>query len=99
MSSVEAAKYLLGELESGWLEVAKVPSKQGGYVRIPVSVNAEWYSRFCRMYESRYSSRYPKQRTIIKRCHTIAALERIICGNATGVYVGRLEPFLEEVAK
>jgi hypothetical protein len=96
-SSQVAAKHLLEEIEGGWLEVAKVPGNQGGYIRVPVSVNAEWYSRFCQKYESRRSSRFPKHRTIIKRCHTIAALEQIISGRQKGVYIERLQPFLEEV--
>jgi len=29
------------ELECGYLEVVKVPSQQGGYIRVPVSVNTE----------------------------------------------------------
>ena len=35
-------------------------------------------------------------RTIIKRCHTIAALKRMEAGNFAGVYAKRLEPFLSE---
>jgi hypothetical protein len=34
------AKELLDELEGSYLEVCKVPSRLGGYIRVPVSVNA-----------------------------------------------------------
>lgn len=36
------ARQLLAELDAGWLEVCKVPTKDG-YLRVPVSVNATWY--------------------------------------------------------
>lgn len=86
---------MLEELESGYLEVCKVPGRDGGYVRVAVSVNCEWYSRFCRRFlVSR--RRYPKLRTIIRRCHTIRALQRIATGKVDGVYVKRLMPFIEE---
>jgi hypothetical protein len=91
----QCARLLLEELESGWLEVIKVPGRDGGYVRVPTSVNAEWYQRFCRLYEQG-RRRYPKPRTIIKRCHTIRALGRLVEGGSDGVYAERLAPFLED---
>lgn len=93
----DAARQLLEELEAGWLEVAKIPSRRGGYIRVPMSKNAEWYSRLCRTYESATSKRFPKPRTIIKRCHTIAALRRLIDGRRDGEYYERLRPFIEDV--
>ncbi len=85
----QQAQHLLDELEGGWLEVAKVPNQNGGYIRVAVSTNAEWYRRFCgRHLGSR--KRYPKLRTFIKRCHTVAALKRIIQGEREGCYVERL---------
>jgi len=78
-------------LESSFPETIKVPGRHGGYIRVPVSVNAKWYRRFCAMYETPRSG---KMRTFIKRCHTIAALRRIEAGNCSGVYAERLEPFL-----
>ena len=91
-----AAKILLEELEAGYLEVCKVPGREGGYIRVCVSVNAEWYSSFCKQF-MRSRRRYPKSRTFIKRCNTIAALKRIIRGVTTGVYAERLLPFVEEM--
>lgn len=92
-----AAKYMLEELEAGWLEVAKVVSQHGGYIRICNSVNCEWYSRFCRAHEGfRRNRRWKKPRTFIKRCHTITALKRIIAGRMDSVYAERLEPFINE---
>ena len=91
----EAADELLEELESGYLEVCKIPGKEGGFVRVAVSVNCEWYRRFCRRFlVSR--RRYPKPRTIIRRCDTIQALRRIVAGETGGAYVERLMPFVEE---
>jgi hypothetical protein len=91
----EIARHMLDELDFGYLEVVKVPASdgRGGYIRVPVSVNAEWYSRFCRKFlVSR--RHYPKPRTIIRRCHTRRALERIASGRIDGVYVGRLLDFI-----
>jgi len=95
MNHAQHARELLEELESGWLEVCKCPSQQGGYIRVPVSVNAEWYRRFCKQFE-RPRRRYPKLRTIIKRCHTVTALGKIIAGvEDDGVYVGRLIDWID----
>ena len=91
-----AAQYLLDDLQAHFPETCKVPGRHGGYIRVPVSVNACWYRRLC----SRHKvgrRRYPKPRTIIKRCHTIKALHRIIAGNTDGVYAERLMPFVEEM--
>lgn len=97
MNEQQAAKYMLEELEAGRLEVAKVESQQGGYVRVCVSVNCEWYKAFCRAYEGfGRNQRYKKPRTYIKRCHTIAALKRIMEGDIDSVYAARLEPFISE---
>ena len=97
MNEQQAAEYMLDELEAGWLEVAKVPSRHGGYVRVCVSVNCEWYSAFCRAHEGyRRQRRWRKARTIIKRSHTIAALKRIMAGEVDSVYAERLEPFIRE---
>ena len=91
----EAAELLLEELEGNGLEVCKVPGLEGGYVRVSVSVNCEWYRRLCCQWK-KSRRRYPKARTIIKRVHTVAALRRIIAGNFSGVYAQRLQPFIEE---
>lgn len=88
-------RHLLDELEASSLVVCKVPSRKGGYIRIPVSVNAEWYQHFCRKWMGT-RRRYPKPRTIIKRCHTLRALRAIANGEQSGVYVERLMEFVEE---
>jgi len=80
-------------LESSFPETAKVPGRDGGYVRVPVSVNTEWYRQFCARHET---LRGRKMRTIIKRCHTIRALQRIEAGDCKGEYAKRLKPFLRK---
>jgi hypothetical protein len=92
----EIYSVMLDELQGGWLEVCKVPSRHGGYIRVPVSVNAEWYQKFCKRYLARHSRRYPKHRTLIRRQHTIKALRRLIAGNHAGVYAERLMTFAEQ---
>ena len=86
---------MLEELESSRLEVVKVPSVYGGYVRVPVSVNAEWYSWFCKKYTTS-RRRFQKTRTIIKRRDTIRALRRLIVGNTRGIYAQRLIEFARD---
>jgi len=89
----EIAALLRELLESSFPEVCKVPGREGGYIRVAISVNTEWYRKFC----SRYMSwRWGKWRTIIKRCDTIRALQRIEAGDRSGEYAKRLEPFLTE---
>ena len=95
MNYRELARRYLDELDEGYLEVCKVPSRDGGYIRICMSVNAEWYRAFCKR-NMIGRKRYPKPRTIIKRCHTIAALRRIVTGNAGGVYGERLIEVIHE---
>ena len=94
MNIRELASRLLDELESGYLEVCKIPSPHGGYIRVPVSVNTEWYSRFCRRH-TKGRRRYPKHRTIIRRCHTRAALRRMAAGDIRGLYAERLLDFID----
>jgi|GEM_PF-2676617 len=89
------ARHLFDELESHFPETCKVPGRFGGYVRVAVQQNCEWYRRLCRKHLAS-RKRYPKPRTIIRRCHTLAALKRIAAGNAEGVCAERLMPFIEE---
>lgn len=95
----EAAKILLEELEAGYLEVCKVPSRHGGYIRVPVSVNAEWYRRLCTRHQSARRKRRTcrRPRTVIRRCDTISALRRIMRGDFRGVYAERIKPFVKEM--
>ena len=92
----EKAVILLTDLLSSRLEVAKWPGRFGeGYVRGCISVNTEWYRKFCAQYPRRWSRKYPKPgRTNIKRQHTIAALKRIQAGEHHGIYAGRLLEFI-----
>jgi hypothetical protein len=90
----DIVRMMLEELKGSCLEVAKIPGREGGYIRVPVSVNAEWYQRFCRSY-LRTRPRYPKPRTIIRRQHTERALARLLSGCRKGVYVERLIAFIE----
>ena len=83
------------ELEGSYLEVVKIPSRYGGYIRVPVSVNAEWYQVFCRQYLST-RRRFPRPRTLIKRGDTLNALARLHSGNFRGVYAERLLEFVND---
>jgi hypothetical protein len=92
------AKALLADLEGNYLEVTKAPGREGGYIRVPVSVNAEWYRQFCKRYLTT-RRRYPKPRTLIRRCHTVAALRRIIGGRTDDTeYTRRLFEFVKQEA-
>ncbi len=95
MTRQALAQQLLDELDAGRLEVCKVRGREGGYIRVVVEVNAEWYRQFCRQWEAP-RRRYPKPRTIIKRCHTRRGLEKIANGGGKGVYVERLTNFIDE---
>lgn len=94
----EAARVMLDELESGWLEVCKIPGRDGeGFVRCVITQNAEWYRRFCAEW-TRRRRRYPKERTIIKRCETVRALREMIGGRIGSEYARRLIPHAERMA-
>ena len=84
---------MLEKLEASYPETVKVPSQHGGYIRVPVEVNTEWYRAFCRRY-MRSRRRYPKIRTIIKRCTTIAAMKRMLRGDRETEYAQRLLDFI-----
>jgi predicted Rdx family selenoprotein len=91
-----AAKELLSELDAGWLEVCKVPGREGGYVRIVCGVSCQWYRRLCASYPSPRCRRWRKPRTLIKRCHTRTSLLKLAAGQDCGpVYRERLEPYLQ----
>lgn len=84
-------RWMLDDLLGNRLEVAKLPSRLGGYTRVVVSQNAPWYQEFCRKYEGyRRVKKWKKARTIIKRSDTAKALRRMILGNFSGVYAERL---------
>ncbi len=83
------------ELEGSYLEVVKIPGRYGGYIRVPVSVNAEWYRVFCKQYLST-RRRFPRPRTLIKRRDTLTALGRLHSGNFRGVCAERLLDFVND---
>ena len=90
----QMARHLLSELDAGWLEVIKVPWRDG-YKRALMSENTEWYREFCRQFEfCRKSRRYRKPRTIIKRCWTRTALLHLADGQNGTLYSGRLLDFI-----
>jgi hypothetical protein len=89
---------MLEDLNNHHLEVVKIPSNQGGYIRVCIDRNPTWYSDLCAEY-TKQRKRYPKHRTIIKRCTTIAALGRIANGKYHGVYAERLRSHLEKYAE
>ncbi len=92
-----AAIEMLEELQSHCLIVIKVQKENGGWIRVCLDVNPPWYRDFCASYQ-RSRRRYPKSRTIIKRCCTINALKRLAAGKKNGIYIERLLPFVEEYA-
>lgn len=92
MEQLQLAALMLDELRSNRLTVVKTPD----YKRKAVECNARWYSDFCKSYERLRRRRWRKARTIIKRCHTIATLEKIIRGtaNPSSVYTQRIMDLL-----
>lgn len=78
---------MLDELRAFKPETIKIPARNGGYIRIPIITNCPWYREFCASY-TRF--RRGRDRTIIKRCHTIEALKRMQCGDRTTTYAQRL---------
>lgn len=97
---IRSAEQMLQDLLSGYLEVVLIPAPDeahsGHCVRAAQSVNAEWYQEFCSQYKSctgRGRRRRSRPRTFIKRANTIKALEDIIDGRKTGIYIERLLSF------
>lgn len=84
-------------LEGGYPEVIKVPGRQGRYIRVSVSVNAEWYRRFCKRYLTT-RRRYPKPRTLIRRHAVVRGLKNLIRGRHNTVYAQRLIDFIDREA-
>lgn len=97
-----AAILMLIELESSRLEVCLVPSPNPTHERkqrVAVTQNPEWYSRLCREFPRRDRGGYKaKPRTMIKRSHTLKALERMASGDFNGVYAERLDLYVRQYA-
>ncbi len=86
---------MLEELRKQRLQVVKIRTDTG-FIRMAISHSPKWYSELCSSYMGR-SKRFPKIRTIIKRKHTLRALEKIINDIDDGsVYLERLEPFVKD---
>jgi hypothetical protein len=86
------AEQMLWELEANYLEVVLIPAREqrhaGHCVRAVQYQNCEWYRKFCASYSS--GRKGAKTRTRIKRRETINALQAILNGQTSGVYVERL---------
>lgn len=89
---------MLDELESCRLTVCKIRTEDG-WIRVPLTRNADWYREFCAEYVTPRRDRRMKARTIIKRCHTESALNRIARGKIETEYARRLLPRVVERAK
>ena len=95
---IELAEELLSELESGWLQVMKIPGRDGiGYIRVAASTNCEWYRRLCNRHLGYRRKRYTKPRTIIKRQTTVEALRRMAAGKCEGIYAERILEVVNEL--
>lgn len=86
---------MLFELLGNCLDVVLIPAPDPRHsnhcVRAVQYQNCGWYRRFCALYPP---NRRTRCSTIIKRPHTIRALEQIIEGKKSGVYVERLLDFI-----
>lgn len=83
------------DLEIHRLQVVKQRSPRGGYIRVAVSANPDWYRRFCAEFP-RTRPRWRKLKTVIERKHTLRALWRVAHGrHANTLYGERLDPFIE----
>jgi crotonobetainyl-CoA:carnitine CoA-transferase CaiB-like acyl-CoA transferase len=96
-----AREYLL-ELESNYLEVVLVPSRdhdcamRGGMIRAVQYQNAEWYRAFCAEHESsrKDRTRWAEFKTKIKRQSTRRALRELIAGKCETMYAKDLAEFI-----
>lgn len=100
-TDVSRAEEMLFELESNYLEVVLVPAREQRHsthcIRAVQYENAAWYRKFCEQYPS--ARKGTKIRTRIKRRETIDALQKILNGVTSGIYVERLLDFIEAEEK
>lgn len=94
--------YLLCELESNQLQVCLAPSKRAinewDQIRVALSRNASWYQKFCAAHTSKRGVRRGRQDTIIRRQHTLRALERLIANKPKGgIYEERILELLPTI--
>lgn len=91
--------YMKEDLEASRPLTIKVIGRDGGYIRVPVTQNPEWYRALCSAHKRyRLNRKWRRPRTIIKRCNTLKALDRMMDGNFTGVYAERLIEIVREYA-
>lgn len=92
-----SASQMLDDLQGGNLEVVLIPAPEPQHsthcVRAVQYENAAWYQEFCSHFRSCTGKR-KRSRTFIKRQHTISALQKIIRGEKSGIYVERLLAFM-----
>ena len=82
--------WMLEELRSAYPQTVKVPGRYGGYVRVAVEQNPEWYRQLCERHKQP-RRRYPKPRTIIRRVHVLRVLESLASGvHLDGLYAERI---------
>jgi hypothetical protein len=93
---------MLGELESGWLEVVLTPSRfqecaeRGGKIRVVQNQNAEWYKNLCNKFTSQRGRKRRLHDTSLKRRNVIQILRTLIKNNKSNSY---LAPYLLEEAE
>jgi hypothetical protein len=96
------ARELLADLQCSRLEVVLIPSRdpdcamRGGMIRAVQEQNADWYRKFCGLYETTGKKRWrrAKFQTKIKRRETIYGLEQLIEGKCESQYADRLKMFI-----
>lgn len=83
-SDRRALRSMLADLQNHRLEVTLAPSKheeiaeRGGMIRVVMDRNAPWYQRMCADFPSSRKRDKRAPDTLIKREHTITALESMI---------------------
>lgn len=91
---------MLAELESNSLQVCLAPSKrqinEHDQIRVALSRNAKWYRDLCSHFHSGRKKHRTNFDTLIKRQHTLSALNRLLSGHARG---GLYEERILEAAK
>jgi hypothetical protein len=92
----EVYRWMLDELLGRRPHTIKVPGREGGYIRVPVETNPEWYRELCEGHKSR-SRRFPKLRTVIRRRHVLQALVLLADGQKVDtVYAERIKAVAEK---
>lgn len=97
-------EYMLDMLESSRLEVVLVPLNPNqrnwdefGCKRVVVERNCFWYRTLCGHHASKRGVRRGRFDTIVRRQHTLRALERMIAGDLKGRYAERIMEILPRI--